>query len=77
LIGYNPFRAVTQILDTLFDYRDISIGTIHNIVNDAVRKAELLNQTGPLSAIRVGAHDEIYQAGKPVLVGMDVGSPPF
>jgi hypothetical protein len=74
LIGHSSFRAVIEILNTAFDYRDISIGTIHNIVNDAVQKAKLINQTEPLSAIRVGAHDEIYQAGRPVLVGMDVES---
>jgi len=74
LIGHSSFRAVNEILNSVFDYRGISIGTIHNIVNDAVRKAGLINQTEPLSAIGVGAHDEIYQAGKPVLVGMDVDS---
>ncbi len=74
LIGHSSFRAVIEILDAVFDYRDISIGTIHNIVNDAVQKAKLINQKQPLSAISVGAHDEIYQAGKPVLVGMDVDS---
>jgi len=74
LIGHSSFRAVMEILDTVFDYQDISIGTIHNIVNSAVQRAKLINQTEPLSAIRVGAHDEIYQAGKPVLVGMDVNS---
>ena len=74
LIGHSSFRAVIEILNSIFDYRDISIGTIHNIVNDAVQKAKLINQTEPLSAIGVGAHDEIYQAGKPVLVGMDVES---
>jgi len=74
LIGHSSFRAVIEILNTIFDYRDISIGTIHNIVNNAVQKATLINQTEPLSAISVAAHDEIYQAGKPVLVGMDVES---
>jgi len=74
LIGHSSFRAVTEILETVFDYRGMSIGTIHNIVSSAVQKAKLMNQTDPLSAISVGAHDEIYQAGKPVLVGMDVES---
>jgi len=32
------------------------------------------NDAEDLSAIRVGAHDEIYQASQPVLVGMDVAS---
>ena len=74
LVGHSSFRAVCEILDTAFDYQDISIGTIHNIVADAILKAKAINQTEPLSGINIGAHDEIYQAGKPVLVGMDVGS---
>jgi len=74
LIGHSSFRAVCEILDSAFDYKDISIGTIHNIVADAVVKAKAINQSESLSAIKVGAHDEIYQAGKPVLVGMDVES---
>jgi hypothetical protein len=74
LIGHSSYRAVMEILYSIFDYQDISIGTIHNIVNHALQKARRVNQTEPLSAIRIGAHDEIYQCGKPVLVGMDVES---
>jgi hypothetical protein len=74
LIGHSSFRAVCEILDSAFDYKDISIGTVHNIVADAVIKAKAINQGELLSAIKIGAHDEIYQAGKPVLVGMDVES---
>ena len=74
LIGHSSFRAVIEILNTLFDYRGISIGTVHNIVNSAVQKAKLINQAETLSTISIAAHDEIYQAGKPVLVGMDVDS---
>jgi len=74
LVGHSSFRAVCEILDTAFDYKDMSIGTVHNIVADAIAKARTLNQSELLSAIRIGAHDEIYQAGKPVLVGMDVES---
>lgn len=74
LVGHSSFRAVCEILDTAFDYEDMSIGTVHNIVADAIAKAKSINQTESLSAVRIGAHDEIYQAGKPVLVGMDVES---
>jgi len=54
--------------------RQISLGSIHNVVQRAVDKARELNRAEDLSAIRVGAHDEIYQAGRPVLAGMDVAS---
>jgi len=74
LIGHSSFRGVTEILDAVFDYRDISIGTIHNILADAVDTARRVNDAQDLSAIAVGAHDETYQAGRPVLVGADVRS---
>lgn len=74
LIGHTSFRGVMEILDAVFDYRGISLGTIHNIVGRAVEAAHLINDAQELSGISVGAHDEIYQAGQPVLVGMDVCS---
>ena len=74
LIGHTSFRGVIEILDAAFDYADISIGTVHNILDDAVSQARRINDAGELSGIAVGAHDEIYQAGRPVLVGADVRS---
>lgn len=74
LIGHTSFRGVMEILDAVFDYRGVSIGTIHNIVQEAIPAVQPINDTQDLSGIRVGAHDEIFQAGKPVLVGMDVES---
>jgi hypothetical protein len=74
LIGHTSFRGVREILEAVFDYRDISLGSIHNIVAQAVAEARAINDTEDLSNIRVGAHDEIFQAGKPVLVGADVDS---
>jgi hypothetical protein len=74
LICHSSFRGAMELLDTMFDYRQISLGSIHNLVQRAVEKARGLNNAEDLSAIRVGAHDEIYQAGQPVLVGMDVAS---
>ena len=40
-----------------------------NIVAAAVGRARAHNQAQELSAVRVGVHDEIYQAQQPVLVG--------
>jgi hypothetical protein len=74
LICHSSLRGAMELLDTMFDYRDTSLGSIHNLLQQAVNKARALNATEDLSAIRVGAHDEIYQAGEPVLVGMDVAS---
>jgi hypothetical protein len=74
LIGHTSYRGVTELLDTVLAYRGMSIGNIHNIVTDAVDTARRINDAQDLSAIAVGAHDEIYQAGRPVLVGVDVRS---
>jgi hypothetical protein len=74
LIGHTSFRGVTEILDAVFDYRGLSIATIHNLIQDAVDPARRINDAQDLSGIRTGAHDEIYQGGRPVLVGADVHS---
>ena len=74
LIGHSSFRAVIEILDAVFDYHHLALGSIHNIVSEAVQKARQINQAQELSQIQVGAHDEIFQASYPVLVGMDLKS---
>ncbi len=74
LIGHTSFRGVLEILEAVFDYRSLSIGSVHNIVRGAVNKARQVNDGQDLKPIGVGAHDEIYQAGQPVVVGMDVES---
>ncbi len=74
LICHSSYRGVMELLETMFDYRDLSLGSIHNLLRRAVDKARQVNATEDLSTIRVGAHDEIYQARQPVLVGMDVAS---
>jgi hypothetical protein len=71
---HSSYRGVQELLETMFDYRDLSLGSLHNLLRQAVERAQQVNATEPLSAIRVGAHDEIYQARQPVLVGMDVDS---
>jgi hypothetical protein len=74
LICHSSFRGVIEILDALFDYHQLSLGSVHNIVSAAVQKASPINQAQELSQIQVAAHDEIFQLSKPVLVGMDVKS---
>ena len=74
LEGHSSYRGICQIVGDLLDYRGLSVGTIHNIVQAAAEKARVINQAQDLRGIRVGAHDEIYQAGRPVLVGVDAKS---
>src|SRR5689334_8068256 len=68
LIGHSSLRGVTELLADLFDY-PLSLGSVHNILQQAVTTARQVNQQEDLSRIRIGAHDEIFQAGRPVLVG--------
>jgi len=49
----------------------ISLGTIHNILNETREEACKINAAQELSTVREGANDEWFQLGKPVLVGVD------
>jgi len=74
LVGHTSVRGVQELAGALLDY-DLSVGTIHNIAEQAVVQARLLNRQEDLRLlpkIKVGAHDEIFQARQPVLVGIDV-----
>jgi hypothetical protein len=73
LICHAPYRAVVELFRDLFDWR-ISLGTVHNIVRSAVEPARAISRRVDLAGIRTGAHDEIFQAAKPVLVGVDTAS---
>ncbi|MGB3789147.1 MAG: hypothetical protein WA949_14135 [Phormidesmis sp.] len=52
----------------------LSIGTVHNRLEAVAEKASEINQSQDLSGIEVGLQDKIYQADKPVLVGVDAAS---
>ncbi len=73
LICHSSTRGVTELLRDVFDHR-VSLGTVHNIVHSAVPQAQKINQNYDLSHIRIGLVDEIFQAGAPVLVGIDARS---
>jgi hypothetical protein len=70
LVGHSPLRGVVELLRDLFDY-PISLGSVWNIVHSAVAPAQKHNLAQDLSGVRVGLHDEIFQADQPVLVGTD------
>jgi len=73
LICHSSLRGVTELLADLFNY-PLSLGSAHNILQQAVTSARAVNGQVDLARIRVGAHDEIFQARQPVLVGADVAS---
>ena len=70
LICHSSYRGVVELLRDLFD-TSISVGTVHNRLQATATKAAEINQSQDLSGIKVGLQDEIYQADKPVLVGVD------
>ena len=70
---HRPYRGVLALLADLFDTR-VALGTVHHIVRAAVARARRVNGTSDLAGVRVGAHDELFQAGHPVLVGVDTAS---
>src|SRR5262249_12069253 len=49
-------------------------GTVHNIVSSVVEPARAISRGYHLGNVRIGAHDEIFQASNPVLVGVDTAS---
>ncbi|MGB3298272.1 MAG: hypothetical protein WBA76_08370 [Phormidesmis sp.] len=73
LICHSSYRGVVELFRDLFD-TPVSIGTVHNRLEAAAVTAAEINQSQDLSGIEVGLHDEIYQANRPVLVGVDAAS---
>jgi hypothetical protein len=73
LTCHSPYRGAIALLADLFD-TELSLGTVHNVVRAAVARARQINASYDLAGVRVGAHDEIFQAGRPVLVGVDTAS---
>lgn len=67
------YRGAAELLRDQFDHH-ISVGSVHNIVQDTVEKVKVLHEDEDLSGIKVGAPDEIFQGGKPVLAACDVES---
>lgn len=57
-------------LENIFDIH-ISEGSISNILTEAAEKAKAFNNSIPLDRIKIGVSDEIFQAGSPVLVGVE------
>jgi hypothetical protein len=73
LCCHSSLRGVYEVLrDVVHGPR--SLGYLHTLAHTAMDRAHLLNQQQDLSDVRIGAHDEIFQHGQPVLVGVDVDS---
>ena len=73
LICHCSYRGVVELLRDLFDY-SLSIGTVHNLIIEAVSQARQINQAQDLSSIKVPLLDELFQGSRPVLTGVDSDS---
>ncbi len=73
LICHSSIRGVVELLRDLFD-TSVSEGTVVHVLQGAVATAREVNEHQDLSRVRIGAHDEIFQNQRPVLVGADVHS---
>jgi len=70
---HSSFRGVLELLADHFGL-SLSLGTVHNIHARAIAQAQTINQSMDLSSIHYAAPDEIFQNGRPVLVGVDLQS---
>ncbi|HEY4973835.1 MAG TPA: hypothetical protein VII41_09520, partial [Steroidobacteraceae bacterium] len=73
LICRGSYRGVIEFLRDLLGI-SISIGTVHNVLQSAARRAGVINNEQDLSGIPVGLHDEIFQGSMPVLAGVCAAS---
>ena len=73
LICHSSDRGAVELFRDLFDV-SISVGTVHNRLQETAEKAAGINQLQELADIAVGLQDEIFQSNKPVLVGVDAAS---
>lgn len=73
LICHSSYRGVIEFCRDLLGIK-LSLGTVHNILRDAVAKARIHNDSQDLSGIRIPGLDEIFQSRLPVLVGADIAS---
>lgn len=69
LIAHCPYSDVVEILRDFFDY-DHSKGSVYNTIYGILDPVKKINSQQNLAGVAVGLHDEIYQAGKPVLAGV-------
>jgi hypothetical protein len=73
LICHCSIRGVHELLRDLLNY-DLSIGSIHNITQEAITKVAENNARENLSAVDCAVPDEIFVCGSPVLCVADARS---
>jgi hypothetical protein len=73
LICHSSYRGVHEFCRDLLGV-NLAVGSVHNIVRDAINKARPHNHAPNLANVRIAGLDEIFQKRQPVLVGADIHS---
>jgi hypothetical protein len=73
MICHSSYRGVHEFCRDLLSV-NVSVGTVHNILRDAVDKARPYNLGQNLGNVAIAGLDEIFQNRQPVLVGADIAS---
>jgi hypothetical protein len=73
LICHSSYRGVHEFCRDLLGV-NMAVGTVHNIVKDAIDKARPHNLGQNLANVSIAGLDEIFQNRQPVLVGADIRS---
>ena len=73
LVCHSSYRGVHEFFRDFLGV-PMSVGTVHNIVHDAIDKARPHNRAQNLAHVRIAGLDEIFQKRQPVLVGADIRS---
>jgi hypothetical protein len=71
--SYGAVKICVEFFRTVLDC-PLALGSVHNIVMRAVAQARQSNAVEDLCAVHAAGHDEIFQSGQPVLVGVDLDS---
>src|SRR5271163_7782 len=71
LICHSSYRGVHEFCRDLLGV-SMSVGTMHNIVQEAIGKARPHNLSQSLANVDIAGRDEIFQNRQPVLVGADI-----
>jgi len=73
LICHSSYRGVHEFFRDVLDV-NMAVGTVHNVVHEAIDKARLHNHAQNLANVTIAGLDEIFQNRQPVLVGADIHS---
>lgn len=73
LICHSSYRGVHEFSRDILGV-NIAVGTVNNVVHDAIDKARPHNLRQDLANVNIAGLDEIFQKRQPVLVGADIRS---